>query len=162
MFHGAPPVLVKHNSLADLEKRLNRFIFESMREERVGPDSVAILCPTSTEMEQVVKMVDPKFRAKMMNSNSLAIDYTGVTVTTMHASKGLGFPIVAIVGANDGRLPYPAPRGTDPAEHLARQHRLLFVAGTRAMKRLLIAADASQPSPFLDKITDDYWEIEIL
>lgn len=160
VFHGTWPVLVKHDSMSGLGQRLNRFIFESMREERVGTDSVAILCPTSKEIDQVIDVIDPRFRAKKMTSQNLAIDYTGVTVTTMHASKGLGFPIVAIVGADDGRLPWPASRGADPDEHRARQHRLLFVAGTRAMKRLLVAADASRPSPFLDAVTDDYWEIE--
>ena len=126
----------------------------------MGPDSVAILCPTSTEIDQVLKVIDPKFRAKKMVSRNLSIEYPGVTVTTMHASKGLGFPIVVIFGADDGRLPLPAPQGTDPADHIARQHRLLFVAGTRAMKRLLVAANAARPSPFLDAVTDDYWEIE--
>ena len=159
VYHGASPVLVKHGSLSALGDRLNRFIFESMREERVGPDSVAILCPTGREIDEVLPLIDPNYQPKKMVSKNFAIDYTGVTVTTMHASKGLGFPVVAIVGADAGRLPLPA-RGTDPADHVARQHRLLFVAGTRAMKRLLVAARADKPSLFLESVTDDYWEIE--
>ena len=161
VYHGASPVFVKHDSIEDLGPTLNRFVFESMREERVGPDSVAILCPTSTEMDQVFEVIDAKLRPKKMKGNQLDIQHPGVKVTTMHASKGLEFPIVAIiVGADEGRLPWSAPEGADSEEHRARQYRLLFVAATRAMKRLLVAASASQPSPFLAGITSDYWEIE--
>ncbi len=117
VYHGVPPTFVKYTGMDVLGPRLNRFIFEAMRDERVGPDSVAILCPTSTEMDDVLKVIDPKYRPKKMVSKNLAIDYTGVTVTTMHASKGLGFPIVVIFGVNDGRLPCPPARYRSGGPH---------------------------------------------
>jgi len=145
-----------------LGKRLNRFLYESMKAERVGTDSVAILCPTEKVMKRVAEILDPRLHAKPMRARGFDIGYRGVSITTMHASKGLGFPIVAIVGVDEGNLPWPAEHGTDPADHQERQHRLLFVAGTRAMKRLLVAADARRPSPFVQSITDDYWQVETI
>ena len=97
-----------------------------------------------------------------MTSKNLKIDYQGVTLTTMHASKGLGFPIVVLAGVDEGTLPWSAPPGIDREDHDARQHRLLFVAGTRAMRRLMVATDDAGPSPFLSSVTDDFWEIEIV
>ncbi len=55
----------------------------------------------------------------------------GVVLSTMHAAKGLEFPVVIVVGLEDGLLPLSIP-GTDELE----ERRLLYVAFTRASRRL--------------------------
>jgi superfamily I DNA/RNA helicase len=52
-----------------------------------------------------------------------------IKVLTMHASKGLGFPVVALVGA--GHMPAP---GEDERE----ETKLFYVGATRATQRLII------------------------
>jgi superfamily I DNA/RNA helicase len=54
-----------------------------------------------------------------------------IKVLTMHASKGLEFPVVALVGA--GHMPAP---GEDERE----EAKLFYVGATRATQRLMIGA----------------------
>src|SRR5262249_19045317 len=60
-----------------------------------------------------------------------------VSLLTMHAAKGLEFPVVFVAGLEDGLMPlvFGAP---DPAT-LAEERRLLYVGVTRAKDRLLLS-----------------------
>jgi addiction module RelE/StbE family toxin len=162
VYSGPSPLLVMYNDLDEWSGRLNRFIFDALREERLGPDSAAVLVSRNNEAAAVVARISPKFRPKAFTSKTLDIAYPGLKVLTMHAAKGLEFPVVVIAAANDDRLPGSPFFGTDPDDHLSRQHRLLFVGATRAMRQLMVLAQADNPSRFLSGATDDHWEIENL
>lgn len=162
VYSGPPPFLVTYNTAEEWAERLNRFLFEALREERLGPDSAAVLVPWNTTAAQVVKRISPELRPKAFKGKELDIRYPGVKVLTMHSAKGLEFPVVAIAEVNEDYLPGRPFAGGDPEDHVARQHRLLFVAATRAMRQLMILANANNPSPFLADATDEHWEIEHL
>ena len=57
--------------------------------------------------------------------------HDSIQVMTLHVSKGLEFPVVALVGA--GRMP---AEGEDEREEV----RLFYVGATRATQRLVIGA----------------------
>ncbi|MEM7044708.1 MAG: 3'-5' exonuclease, partial [Pseudomonadota bacterium] len=87
-----------------------------------------------------------------------------VSLLTIHAAKGLEFPIVFMTGMEDGILPLTFGKGTENAV-LAEERRLAFVGMTRAMDRLFLThaekrawrgAERELPaSPFLRDVSDE-------
>jgi DNA helicase-2/ATP-dependent DNA helicase PcrA len=75
-----------------------------------------------------------------------------VTLSTIHAAKGLEWPLVFIVGVNEGYLPISYAK--TPAA-IQEEKRLLYVGITRAMRELRVSFasfDASRersPSRFI-------------
>jgi DNA helicase II / ATP-dependent DNA helicase PcrA len=63
-----------------------------------------------------------------------------VVLLTLHASKGLEFPLVFIAGCEDGILPLRLP-WLPPAD-VDEERRLLYVGMTRARQRLILTAAA--------------------
>ncbi len=58
-----------------------------------------------------------------------------VTLMSLHAAKGLEFPVLFIAGCEEGVLPYtPANRDVD----LDEERRLFYVGMTRAQRRLIL------------------------
>ncbi len=74
-----------------------------------------------------------------------------LTLATAHATKGLEFDHVAVIGMSEGRFPSPralADTG-DPIRALEEERRLAYVAWTRARRSLTLAYEPDSPSRFL-------------
>ncbi|MBE5735020.1 MAG: ATP-dependent DNA helicase PcrA [Clostridiales bacterium] len=65
-----------------------------------------------------------------------------ISVSTVHASKGLEFDYVYIIGAEEGC--FPLSRALDDAAQLEEERRLMYVAITRAKKNLVITRAKSR------------------
>ena len=80
---------------------------------------------------------------------------------TLHASKGLEFPVVFVVGCEDGLV--PLQHGGE-ASDVEEERRLFYVAMTRARERLYMVRSSkrmlfgetrsTRPSPFLTDIEE--------
>ncbi len=87
-------------------------------------------------------------------------EQSSVTLMTLHSAKGLEFPVVFLIGLEDGVFPHVRSLG-DPDE-LEEERRLCYVGLTRAQERLYLchawsrmmfgATDYRPPSRFLDEI----------
>jgi len=71
----------------------------------------------------------------LMSSVDTDGDSQKVTLMTLHAAKGLEFPVVFIVGMEEGILPHIRVYESDPAE-LEEERRLAYVGMTRARQEL--------------------------
>jgi DNA helicase-2/ATP-dependent DNA helicase PcrA len=90
-----------------------------------------------------------------------------VWLMTMHAAKGLEFPVVFIAGMEDGLFPHS--RARDDEKELEEERRLCYVGMTRAQSRLLLTSasrrrvfgeyQATSPSRFLDEVPSELIEL---
>ncbi|MYC30247.1 MAG: AAA family ATPase [Chloroflexi bacterium] len=86
-----------------------------------------------------------------------------LTLITLHQAKGLEFPVVFIVGMEEGLLPHS--RSMDSNEELEEERRLCYVGITRAKEQLYLvrafqramwgSSSPTLPSRFLDEIPQD-------
>jgi DNA helicase-2/ATP-dependent DNA helicase PcrA len=86
-----------------------------------------------------------------------------VWMMTMHAAKGLEFPVVIIAGMEEGLFPHS--RSAEDEDELEEERRLCYVGMTRAESKLILTGAArrrvfgeyqsTEPSRFLDEIPAD-------
>lgn len=90
-----------------------------------------------------------------------------VNLMTIHASKGLEFPVVFIAGAEEGLIPHARSVEENNGD-VEEERRLFYVAITRARQKLIISAcrkrrhamqvTETEPSRFLDEIPSNLVE----
>ncbi len=104
--------------------------------------------------------------ALVADQDSYAGDADAVTMITLHAAKGLEFPVVFIAGLEEGTFPHS--RALDDERQLEEERRLAYVGITRAKRRLFLshawhratwgASGATVPSRFLLEIPAELME----
>ena len=108
-------------------------------EERMR--NLEVLGAQATEYENLEEFLAD---ATLMSSADEASAKNAVTLMTLHAAKGLEFPVVFIVGMEEGL--FPGSRALEKAEDLEEERRLAYVGMTRAMQRLFLTYALSRLS----------------
>ena len=96
-------------------------------------------------------------------------DDDAVIMMTMHAAKGLEFPVVFLAGMEDGL--FPGFRAMEKDEDMEEERRLCYVAVTRAKEQLYLTCaerrllygrtQYSHPSRFVDEMPEELLESNI-
>ena len=102
--------------------------------------------------------------ALVSDADTMEDDREKVTLITLHAVKGLEFPVVFIAGVEEGLIPHQRSITENP-ESLEEERRLFYVGITRAEQRLYMthtfrrnrfgSSEMSMPSSFLLSIPDE-------
>lgn len=92
-----------------------------------------------------------------------------VTMMTIHSAKGLEFPVVFMVGMEEGLFPHSRSLDEGSVDELEEERRLCYVGMTRAMEKLFMTAARERTiygesrfqrqSRFIDEIDERYIEI---
>jgi len=101
--------------------------------------------------------------ALVSDQDTLTDSLNAPTLLTLHAAKGLEFPVVFLIGLDDGVFPHQ--RSFPDAEAMAEERRLFYVGITRAKDRLWLVrafrrsqfgfSGMTEPSRFLEDIPPD-------
>jgi superfamily I DNA/RNA helicase len=138
--------------------RLERMIHET-------PEGAAICDRILSAIEENALTADAYFNAKALESDvdTVSFDVQKVTLMTLHAAKGLEFPVVFIVGCEDGLIPFKPPEKEEYRDD--EERRLFFVGMTRAKEQLFLTWARSrkrfgkklsrQLSPYVSDISED-------
>jgi DNA helicase-2/ATP-dependent DNA helicase PcrA len=108
--------------------------------------------------------------ALVSDQDTLTESQNAPTLLTLHAAKGLEFPVVFIVGLDEGELPHY--RSQDDSEAMAEERRLFYVGLTRAQDRVILlrafrrrsrgVSSLTDPSRFLDDLPFDLIEGDLI
>ncbi len=127
---GQPPLIVRLPAPRDEPASVAELLATAHQEGHAWGD-MAILCRDHEAMDHCahalrLRKLPHKVRHRSGDFDPLA---DTIKVMTMHASKGLEFPVVAVVGV--GQMPRDG-------EEVADEARLFYVAATRATHRLVV------------------------
>lgn len=188
---GMPFQKKSHRSLVDepavqamtriVQEQLHQWADEAGRQDTVtflaeAADAVQAEYPDAAEHVALLRPLAERWRgdpARFLSELALGIDVDlwdpradRVSLLTLHAAKGLEFPVVFLVGCEDGLLPlhWGSPDDTDVAE----ERRLFFVGMTRAREWLYLSHANKRRrrgrvrelpvSPFLQEIQEELLE----
>jgi len=127
--------------------------------ERMG--NLVVLVDNASRYETLEEFLED---AALMSSADESSAKNSVTLMTLHAAKGLEFPVVFMVGLEEGL--FPSSRAEEEAD-LEEERRLAYVGMTRAMEDLFLTWAQSRfsfggrnygmPSRFLAELGFDPW-----
>jgi DNA helicase-2/ATP-dependent DNA helicase PcrA len=121
-------------------------------------ENLAELVGAAGEAETVAEFLEQI--SLVADTDDLDDDTTSVVLMTLHSAKGLEFPVVFLIGLEDGVFPHL--RSLTEPDQLEEERRLAYVGITRARRRLYLTHAWSRtlfggtqynpPSRFLDEI----------
>lgn len=165
------------------ELSMTRSGYRQMLAGKNDPDSQARL-ENLEEFLSVTKEFDDKYNAEDPEAVDPMTDFLGttalmsdlddfeegdgaVTLMTLHAAKGLEFPVVFLIGMEEGI--FPLSRAMMDDDQLEEERRLAYVGITRAMKKLYLTnafsrllygrTQANEASRFINEISPELLEV---
>lgn len=156
----------KYDTVKDLvqylRKRLNldAYFQKDQSDDSLGLEKIEnmntfeTMCEEYETVEKLLKYINELNKAvENINSES-------VKLLTIHKAKGLEYPVVFVVGCNDGLLPH------SKNEDVQDEQKLFYVAVTRAEKELFLSSNSFynnmlyMPSPFIKQIKTNIRKVD--
>ncbi len=122
--------VTRYTDLYDANVEEENYRLENIKELR----SVATQFPDLTTFLENVALVEQEYTPQKLRD--MDAKRKAVTLMTLHAAKGLEFPIVTIVGMEEGIFPHS--RSLMEKDELEEERRLCYVGITRAKEKLYL------------------------
>lgn len=100
-------------------------------------ENIVELLAVAEEFDEVGLTEFLEHVALISDQDTLSQNQNAPTMLTLHAAKGLEFPVVFIIGLDENILPHQ--RSFDDPESMAEERRLFYVGITRAKNRLFLS-----------------------
>ena len=129
-----------------VKKVIEYFDFKTLTDDGTpsGEERMANLEVLVSNAAAYDKLEDFLADASLMSSADESVVKNSVTLMTLHAAKGLEFPVVFMVGMEEGL--FPSGRASEDEAGLEEERRLAYVGMTRAMRKLSLTYAASRYS----------------
>lgn len=119
------------------------------------PD-IAVIARMRKQLEPIKSCFDQAgIPNTMISTMRSTFDEESVRLLSMHAIKGLEYPVVFIVGLNSGVIPYTPSKHKDQDVQESNERKLLYVGMTRALELLYLSC-WGRPSKFIRDIDPEY------
>ncbi|GAB4371151.1 MAG: 3'-5' exonuclease [Elainellaceae cyanobacterium] len=160
-YQGDVPSIFLSDSRDRDIKALQTFFTNAAKQFRLPLHGGAVLCPNGQLGKTIAQqLVEQGLKAKFVAGDQIDINAPYIKVLTLHSAKGLEFPFVAVVGLQEGKLPYLS--SNLPPDEIStvtdEQRRLFYVGCSRAMRALFVCGSQAQPSPFLAPLIPPHWQ----
>ena len=131
-------VQVDENPGEIIKRAVEQFDFKKLTDDGTpsGEERMKNLEVLGAQAAEYDNLDDFLADASLMSSADESSVKNSVTLMTLHAAKGLEFPVVFIVGLEEGL--FPGSRALEKAEDLEEERRLAYVGMTRAMQKLFL------------------------
>jgi DNA helicase-2/ATP-dependent DNA helicase PcrA len=163
MLEEGPGLVLRH--AMERSGYLAELVAEDTVESAGREENVQELIGVASEFMQVDEFLE---QVALVADTDQIDSENHVTLMTLHSAKGLEFPVVFIVGVEEGIFPHNRAL-TDPVE-LEEERRLAYVGITRAKERLVLShawsrslfgnTNYNPPSRFLAEIPEELIERE--
>ncbi len=147
---GDPQALTRLENLAEFVGLAREYDLNSVGDEDAGVEAF---------LQQVALFSD---------QDALKEESGAITLMTLHNAKGLEYPVVFMIGLEEGIFPHS--RAVDAGD-VEEERRLCYVGITRARERLYMTYAAArtlfgerqwnQPSRFLDEVPKEHVELQV-
>jgi mRNA-degrading endonuclease RelE of RelBE toxin-antitoxin system len=160
---GPLPVLVRDITPEKQAEWIARFIRQMARHLHLKASAAAVLVPGAAAGETLASELQAQgLEARFFSGRDLDLKADVVRVLTLHAAKGLEFPIVIVAGLDAGNWPLPEDFDEPDlfAERARHERRVLYVGLTRAMRGLMLLVPQGCRHPAVVELDVNQWHVE--
>gem|GEM_PF-1880887 len=144
-------MLVKYEPVARQQKPaeiIDSWIKDNNLSEQKCMELLVNMTVMHQDLESLIRNIVLGHESDIARSGRRSYSPDAVSLMTLHAAKGLEFPVVFLCGANDGTIPLTS---SGHAVNWDEERRLFYVGMTRAQDELILLA-YREPSPFIADI----------
>jgi len=156
--YGEKPEIIKFKNNYNQIEWVARHIRGEIDKGRAIAKNIAVLCRIKKYLLPLKRRLEELGLSVSYYQDNVDMNADTIKLLTFHSAKGLEFPMVYIIRVDEGIV--PLERNIKDRSIELQERKLLYVAMTRAMDRLIITCNYNRSSPFLRYINEKFVRIK--